>query len=128
LEPKDEVMMKPLKFDGSAFLTVIHGEPEAVLEHNVWTAQEKATHLLTILQVQAANILLSVPARATNEERRPLQKLPAGGSLPLATQNQDTTELLNTTRIRKGHQEFRKQAHCWLAQGLPTEGGCLCIR
>jgi hypothetical protein len=67
-EPKDQVMMKPLKFDESVFWTVIHGQSEAMAEHDIWTAQEKAMNLLTIFQVQAANVLVSVPARVTNED------------------------------------------------------------
>lgn len=67
-EPKDQVMMKPPKFDRSVSWTVIHGQSEAVAEHDIWTAWEKATHLLTILQGQAAKILHSVPAGPTNED------------------------------------------------------------
>jgi hypothetical protein len=36
--------------------------------HNNWRAREKATHLLAVLQVQAADVVHSVPEEATYED------------------------------------------------------------
>jgi hypothetical protein len=41
---------------------------EAVAGHNNWAPWEKATHLLAILQGQAADVLYSVPAKVMYEE------------------------------------------------------------
>jgi hypothetical protein len=47
---------------------VFHRQFEAAAVHNDWTPREKAAHLLSVLQGQAADILHSVPAEAPYED------------------------------------------------------------
>jgi hypothetical protein len=49
--------VEPLKFDGSTSWTIFHIQFEAAADINDWTSQEKAAHLLAILQAQTADIL-----------------------------------------------------------------------
>jgi hypothetical protein len=58
--------VKPRKFDGSTSWVVFHRQFEATAIHNDWTHREKAAHLLSVLQGQAADILHSVPAMRTS--------------------------------------------------------------
>jgi hypothetical protein len=44
------------------------GQFETAADHNRWTSCEKAAHLLTVLQGQAADVLHSAPAGATYED------------------------------------------------------------
>jgi hypothetical protein len=60
--------VKPPKFDGSTSWVVFQRQFEAAAVHNVWTPGEKAAHLLSVLQGQAAQILHSVPAEASYED------------------------------------------------------------
>jgi hypothetical protein len=48
--------VKPLKFDGSTSREVFHHQFRAMANHNDWTSCERAMHLFTILQGQAANV------------------------------------------------------------------------
>jgi hypothetical protein len=56
--------VKPPKFDGSTSWVVFHRQFDAAATHNDWTPGEKAAHLLSVLQGQAADVLHSVPAEA----------------------------------------------------------------
>jgi hypothetical protein len=60
--------VKPPKFDGSTSWAVFHRQFEAAAIHNDWTPREKAAHLLSVLQGQAADILHSVPSEASYED------------------------------------------------------------
>jgi hypothetical protein len=59
--------VKPPKFDGSTSWAVFH-QFEASAIHNDWTPREKAAYLLGVLQGQTADILHSVPAKASYED------------------------------------------------------------
>jgi hypothetical protein len=58
--------VKPPKFDGSTSWAVFHRQFEAAAIHNDWAPRE-ASHLLSVLQGQAADVLHSVPAEASYE-------------------------------------------------------------
>jgi gas vesicle protein len=60
--------VKPPKFDGSTWWVVFQRQFEAAAVHNDWTPREKAAHLLSVLQGQAAHVLHSVPTEASYEE------------------------------------------------------------
>jgi hypothetical protein len=60
--------VKPPKFDGSTSWVVLHRQFDAAATHNDWTPREKAAHLLSVLQGQAADVLHSVPAEASYED------------------------------------------------------------
>jgi hypothetical protein len=60
--------VKPPKFDRSTSWVVFHRRFEAAATYNVCTTGEKAAHLLTVLQVQAADVLHSVPVGASYED------------------------------------------------------------
>lgn len=60
--------VKPPKFDGSTSWAVFHRQFEAAASHNNWQPGEKAAHLLSGLQGQAADILHSLPVEATYED------------------------------------------------------------
>jgi hypothetical protein len=60
--------VKPPEFDGSTSWVVFHRQFEAAAIHDDWTNREKAAHLLSVLQVQAADILHRVPAEASYED------------------------------------------------------------
>jgi hypothetical protein len=60
--------VKPPKFDGSTSWVVFHCQFDAAAIHNDWTPREKAAHLLSVLQGQAADVLHSVPAEASYED------------------------------------------------------------
>jgi hypothetical protein len=47
---------------------VFHCQFEVTAIHNYWTPKEKAAHLLSVLQGKAADILHSVPAKASYED------------------------------------------------------------
>jgi hypothetical protein len=59
--------VKPPKFDGSTSWVVFR-QFDAAAIHNDWTPREKAAHLLSVLQGQAADVLHSVPAEASYED------------------------------------------------------------
>jgi hypothetical protein len=59
--------VKPPTFDGSTSWVVFRQFAAAAV-HNDWTPGEKAAHLLSVLQGQAAHILHSVPAEASYED------------------------------------------------------------
>jgi uncharacterized protein YfcZ (UPF0381/DUF406 family) len=79
--------VKPPKFDGSTSWVVFQRQFVAASIHNDWTPREKAAHLLSVLQGQAADVLRSVPAEASYEDivgaARPIRRPPAGGGLPI---------------------------------------------
>jgi gas vesicle protein len=60
--------VKPSKFDGSTSWFVFQRQLAATVVHNDWTPGEKAAHLLSVLQGQAADVLHSVPAGAPYED------------------------------------------------------------
>jgi hypothetical protein len=60
--------VKPPKFDGSTSWVVFHRQFDSAAIHNDWTPREKAAHLLSVLQGQAADVLHSVPAEAPYED------------------------------------------------------------
>jgi hypothetical protein len=60
--------VKPPKFDGSTSWVMFHRQFEAAAIHDDWTPREKAAHLLSILQGQAADVLHSVPAGESYED------------------------------------------------------------
>jgi len=60
--------VKPPKFDGGTSWAVFHRQFEASAFQNNWTSNEKAVHLLSVLQGKAADILHTVPAEATYED------------------------------------------------------------
>ena len=47
--------VKPQKFDGSTSWAVFHRQFEAAAVQNNWTSNEKAAHLLSVLQGKAAD-------------------------------------------------------------------------
>jgi hypothetical protein len=55
--------VQKLRFDESMYWTVCHCQFESVVKHNNWNEQEKATHLLAILQGPATNVEPSIPAK-----------------------------------------------------------------
>ena len=59
--------MKPSKFDGATSWAVYHQQFEATAIQNNWIPNEKAAHLLSVLQGEAADILHTVPAEAMYE-------------------------------------------------------------
>jgi hypothetical protein len=60
--------VKPPKFEEPMSLTVFHQQFEAGASCSESTFQEKATHLLTILQGEASDILRRVPTGAAHED------------------------------------------------------------
>jgi hypothetical protein len=60
--------VKPPEFDGSTSWVVFHRQFDAAAAHNDWTPGEKAAHLLSVLQGQAADVLHSVPSEASYED------------------------------------------------------------
>jgi hypothetical protein len=60
--------VKPPKYVGSTSWVVFHRQFEAAAIHNDWTTREKAAHLLSVLQGQAADVLHSVLAEASYED------------------------------------------------------------
>jgi len=58
---------KAPKIDGATFWAVYHRQFEAAAVQNKWTPNEKAAHLLSVLQDEAAGNLHTVPAEATYE-------------------------------------------------------------
>jgi hypothetical protein len=60
--------VKPPKFDGTTSWDVFHRQFEAAALQNNWQPREKAAHLLSVLQGQAAEIVRTVPEEATYEE------------------------------------------------------------
>jgi hypothetical protein len=60
--------VKPPKFDGSTSWVVFRRQFDAAAIHNDWTPREKAGHLLSVLQGQAADVLHSVPAEESYED------------------------------------------------------------
>jgi hypothetical protein len=56
--------VKPPKFGGATFWTVFCRQFEAAAVQNNWKPNEKAVHLLSVLQGQAAGILHIVPTEA----------------------------------------------------------------
>jgi hypothetical protein len=60
--------VKPPKFDGATSWAVYHRHFEAAAIQNKWTPNEKAAHLLSVLQGQAADFVHTMPAVATYED------------------------------------------------------------
>jgi hypothetical protein len=60
--------VKPPKLDGSTSWAVFYRQFEAAAIHNDWTPREKAAHILSVLQGQAADIQHSVPSEASYED------------------------------------------------------------
>jgi hypothetical protein len=60
--------VKPPKFDGTTSWAVFYGQFEAAAVQNNWKPHEKAAHLVSVLQGQAADIVQTVPAEATYED------------------------------------------------------------
>jgi hypothetical protein len=60
--------VKPPKFDGSTSWVVFQRQFDAAAIHNDWTPREKAAHVLSVLQDQAAHVLHSVPAVTSYED------------------------------------------------------------
>jgi hypothetical protein len=58
---------KPPKIDGATSWAVYHLQFEAAAVQNNWTPNEKAAHLLSVLQGEAAGSVHTVPAEATCE-------------------------------------------------------------
>jgi hypothetical protein len=59
--------MKPPKFNSATSWAVFHRQEVALVQNN-WTPNEKVAHLLSALQGQAADILYTVPSKATYED------------------------------------------------------------
>jgi hypothetical protein len=59
--------VKPPKFDGTTSWAVFYRQFEAASVLNNWQPNEKAPHHLSVLQGQAADIVRTVPAKATYE-------------------------------------------------------------
>ena len=81
--------VKPPKFDGAtSWVVVFHRQFQVAAVQNNWTTNEKAAHLLSMIQSQAADILNTVPAAATYEDivgaLRTVLVTPASGGLPVA--------------------------------------------
>jgi len=60
--------VKPPKFDGATSWAVFHQQSEAVAVQNNWSSNEKAAHLLGVLQGKVADILHTVLAEAKYED------------------------------------------------------------
>jgi hypothetical protein len=60
--------VKPPKFDGFTSWVVFHRQFDDAAINMDWTPRQKATHLLSVLQGQAADVLHSVPAEASYED------------------------------------------------------------
>jgi len=60
--------VKPPKFEGATSWAVFHRQFEAAAVQNNWMLSEKAAHLLSVLHDKAADILHTVPAKATYED------------------------------------------------------------
>jgi len=59
--------VKPPKFDGATSWAVFHRQFATTAVQNNWTPNEKAAHLLSVLQGQAADTLQTVVAEAMYE-------------------------------------------------------------
>jgi hypothetical protein len=60
--------VKPLKFDRSKYWKVFHWQFEIVVIHSGWSAHEKVTHPLSILQGQTADIIHGIWPEDTYED------------------------------------------------------------
>jgi hypothetical protein len=60
--------VKPPKFDGATSWVVFHRQFEAAAVQNGWIPNEKAAPLLSVLHINAADILHTVPPKATYED------------------------------------------------------------
>ena len=60
--------VKAPKFDGATFWAVFHRQFEVAAVQSNWTSNERAAHLLIVLQGKAADILHTVPVAATYED------------------------------------------------------------
>jgi hypothetical protein len=60
--------VKPPKFDGATSWSVFHWQFEIAALQNNWTSNDRAAHLLSVLQGKAADILHTVAAEATYED------------------------------------------------------------
>jgi hypothetical protein len=58
--------VKPPNLDGATSWAVFHRQFEAAAGQNNWTSNERAAHLLSVLQGKAADIFRTVPAEVTN--------------------------------------------------------------
>jgi hypothetical protein len=59
--------LKQPKFDGSVYWAGFHRQLEAAADHK-WTSNERAAHLLAVLQGKAADVLHSVSHEATYQD------------------------------------------------------------
>jgi ribosomal protein L34E len=60
--------LKPPKFDGSTSWVVFQRQFDAAAIHNDWTPKEKAAHLMSVLQGQAAHVLHCISAESLYED------------------------------------------------------------
>jgi hypothetical protein len=60
--------VKPPRYNRSTFWAMFHHQIKTMTVHNKWAPPEIATHLLSVLQKQAANILHGVAIEATYKE------------------------------------------------------------
>lgn len=92
--------------------TIFHHQFEAVVRLN-WTPQEKATHLLGVLQGQATDILHIGPAEAMYKDVQVLKDHCGDNHL--------------AARIPCCHQAVGPLGLCQATPALYPEGGRLCI-
>ena len=64
----NNTIVKPPKFDGATSWAVFHRQFENAGVQNNWTPNEKAAHLLSVLQGQAADILHTMLAEVMYED------------------------------------------------------------
>jgi hypothetical protein len=76
------------KFDGATSWAVFHRQFETLAVQNNWMPNEKAAHLLSVLQGKAADIFHTVPAKATYDIVEPLQDRFGDHQLAAAYQSQ----------------------------------------
>jgi hypothetical protein len=108
------IVMNPPKCDGSVSWTVFHRQFEALADQEGWAGRE-VTHLLAILQGQAADILLSAPAVATCEGVSGALKGRYGDhtlALALIIHSEDPAERLVVTGIHRGCQAVDPPGPC----------------
>jgi len=60
--------VKPLKLNGATSWAAFHGQFEAAAVQNNWTPNEKAAHLLSLLQGKASDILHTMLTEATYKD------------------------------------------------------------
>jgi hypothetical protein len=111
--------VKPPKFDGSTSRAVFHHQFRAMDIHNDWTSCEKAMHLLTTLQEQAADILCGVAARA--DIIGVLEGRYEDHQLVVVFQNQLKARIqLNSKSLQEFAADVQQSAHWTLSDYLRT--------